>query len=231
MPTYSCYIGVGRVRASFKISIQLHLVLLKFKIHYALCQQLPYISVMWIAFPIFPQAPVSVGFLWYVAIPMKCACVLGLRFDLHYAQVHLHRLTIALLKGSQISQIQHLVHLCFMTFNSCHIWGLLSKCTLLCILDHFLLCVQLPQPLCHCHVQQQQHPVCPLYAFQRCVVRMYRHVHRCKWSICLSGAICIARSACVGAHTKCPNLFLPFTNAVGCCAGTQLCLLTQLSDW
>ena len=31
--------------------------------------------------------------------------------------------------------------------------------------------------------------------------------------ICLSGAI--ARSACVGAHTKCSNTFLPFTDAVG----------------
>ena len=41
------YIGVSRVRASFKMSIQSHLVLLKFKIRYALCQQLPYISVMW----------------------------------------------------------------------------------------------------------------------------------------------------------------------------------------
>ena len=61
------YIGGSRVRASFKIFIQLHLVLLKFKIHYALCQRLPYISVVWSAFSTLIQAPVSEGCLWYIA--------------------------------------------------------------------------------------------------------------------------------------------------------------------
>ena len=168
--------------------------------------------------------------------------MLGLRFDLHYAQVQLYRLTIALLKALPISYIQHLVHMC-LTFNSCHIWGLVVNMYIGTNTRSFSpVCVAATPPLplpctavivLHMAVNEinavlSKHENVGIYQCllstvcscnTPCVPCMpYRDVCSECTSIpisliCLSGAI--ARSACVGAHIKCPNLFLPLTNAVG----------------